>query len=103
MTRISRQHLDLDDAEEAEIQAQIAADPDDADITDDEIALARPFSEALPELMASITRARGRPTADSVKTPVTIRLDPDVVDYYRATGKGWQSRINILLRQAAGL
>ncbi len=37
------------------------------------------------------------------KTPITIRLDPDIVEHYKATGKGWQSRMNDDLRKAAGL
>jgi uncharacterized protein (DUF4415 family) len=41
---------------------------------------------------------RGRP-----KRQVTLRLDPDVIDRFRATGAGWQSRINDALRKAAGL
>jgi uncharacterized protein (DUF4415 family) len=34
---------------------------------------------------------------------VTLRLDPDVVEKFRATGKGWQSRINAELRKALGI
>lgn len=34
------------------------------------------------------------------KVPVTIRLDADIVDRFKATGKGWQSRINDLLRSS---
>jgi uncharacterized protein (DUF4415 family) len=34
------------------------------------------------------------------KTPVTLRLDPDVLAKFKATGKGWQSRINDALKQA---
>ncbi len=49
---------DLSDAEEAEIQRQIAADPDDAEATDEELAKRKPFAEALPELAAMITRTR---------------------------------------------
>ena len=37
------------------------------------------------------------------KLPVTLRLDSDVVRHFRATGKGWQTRINDILRKAAGL
>lgn len=48
----------LTDAEEAEIQRQISADPNDWASTDDEVAQARPFAEAFPDLMASIKRAR---------------------------------------------
>jgi uncharacterized protein (DUF4415 family) len=34
---------------------------------------------------------------------VSIRLDQDVLEKYRATGKGWQARMNADLRKAAGL
>ena len=46
---------------------------------------------------------RGRPKSDSPKEAVSLRLDPDVIAHYRATGPGWQSRINETLRQAAKL
>lgn len=32
------------------------------------------------------------------KTPVTIRLDPDVLAFFKAQGKGYQTRINAVLR-----
>jgi uncharacterized protein (DUF4415 family) len=43
---------------------------------------------------------RGRPVSASKKILTTLRLDTDVVERFRATGKGWQSRINEVLRQA---
>lgn len=46
---------------------------------------------------------RGRPKAEVTKVSTTIRLDPDVLEAFRAEGPGWQSRINAALRQAAGL
>jgi uncharacterized protein (DUF4415 family) len=100
MGKLSRRINGLTDEEEAEIQRQIAADPDDFDSTDEELARAKPFAEAFPDLMASIRRARGRPLADDPKLPVTIRLDRDVVDKFKATGKGWQGRINAVLKAA---
>lgn len=33
------------------------------------------------------------------KVPVTIRLDADVVEHWKATGKGWQTRLNAALRK----
>ena len=48
-------------------------------------------------------RAIGRPKKGSPKEAVSIRLDADVLAHYRATGPGWQSRINDALRKAAGL
>ena len=45
----------------------------------------------------------GRPVSENPKRQVTLRLDPDVVERFRATGKGWQSRINAELRKALGI
>jgi uncharacterized protein (DUF4415 family) len=41
---------------------------------------------------------RGRPKSATPKKLVSLRLDQDVVDKFRATGPGWQSRINETLR-----
>jgi uncharacterized protein (DUF4415 family) len=46
---------------------------------------------------------RGRPKMQSPKQQVTLRLDRDVLERFRAGGAGWQSRINEALRQAAGI
>lgn len=48
-------------------------------------------------------RPIGRPPiGETSKKQVTLRLDADVLDRFRATGKGWQSRINEALRKASG-
>ena len=68
--------------------------------TDEMIAEARPASEVLPpEVAALLVRRRGPQTAPTKKA-VTLRLDPDVLDKFRSTGPGWQSRMNEALRQA---
>jgi uncharacterized protein (DUF4415 family) len=46
---------------------------------------------------------RGRPPSSDRKRAVSLRLDPDVVAYFRRSGRGWQSRINTVLRKAAKL
>ena len=47
---------------------------------------------------------RGRPPLrDHAKRQVTLRLDPDVIERFRADGPGWQGRMNAALRKAAGL
>ena len=46
---------------------------------------------------------RGRPRSDNPKTPVSIRLDPEVVAWFKRGGDGWQTRINEELRKVAGL
>ena len=48
----------LNNEEEARIQAGIASDPDNPELTDAQLASARPFAEVFPELAASIRRAR---------------------------------------------
>jgi len=45
----------------------------------------------------------GRPPAVAPKGSINIRLDADVLAHFRATGPGWQSRINATLRKAAKL
>ncbi|MBS0595692.1 MAG: BrnA antitoxin family protein [Proteobacteria bacterium] len=57
-----------------------------------------------PEQIAA--RRRGRPAgsmAAVTKEPVKLRLDPDVLAALRATGEGWQTRINDMLRASLAL
>lgn len=44
----------------------------------------------------------GRPRAAVVRPTLNMRVDPDVLAYLRASGKGWQTRVNALLREAVG-
>lgn len=90
----------LTDEEEAEIQRQIAADPDTWEATDEELAQARPFAEVFPELAASIRRKAGRPPLERPRKQVSLRLEPEVLEKFRATGPGWQRRINDVLKAA---
>ena len=48
-----------------------------------------------------VKRGRGRPPIpeSEKKVPVKIRYDQDVVEVFRQTGKGWQTRMNQALRQ----
>lgn len=92
----------LTDAEEAKIQAGIFLDPDNPELTAEQLALMRPASEVLPtELFAALTRPRGRPKAEVTKVAVKLRLDRAVVDAFKATGAGWQTRMNDALADAA--
>jgi uncharacterized protein (DUF4415 family) len=45
----------------------------------------------------------GRPRKAAPKEAVSLRLDPDVLEHFRASGPGWQSRINAALRKMARL
>ena len=74
---------------------------DNPEWTEEDFRKARPFAEVFPELAESIRRARGRPVSERPKQQISLRLDPDVIDAFKATGKGWQGRINAILREAA--
>jgi uncharacterized protein (DUF4415 family) len=101
MGRHSRSIRPLTDEEEAEIQREIASNPDAPEASDEELAQARPFVEMFPELAEKMRRnLGGRPRLDQPKKSVHLRLDQDVVDKFKATGPGWQTRINDVLKAA---
>ena len=51
----------------------------------------------------TLTRRPGRPKSDAPKRSVHLRLSPDVLDHFRATGPGWQTRIDEALRKITKL
>lgn len=55
-------------------------------------------TEPKPEEASQKRRANG-----NAKKLISMRLDPEVIEAFRATGAGWQARINAALRKAAGL
>jgi uncharacterized protein (DUF4415 family) len=75
--------------EDRRIRQGISNDQDSAELTDEQMAELRPLSELRPV---------GRPKAAVTKQPVSIRLSPEVVAYFKATGKGWQTRLDEVLR-----
>ncbi len=96
--------VELPTAEEnAQINAGIAADPDARELDADWFKRARPAHEVEPpeffEAWAKLRRARGRPPLETPKVATAIRFDADVLAGLRATGKGWQTRVNDAMRQ----
>lgn len=78
-------------------------DDENPEWTEQDFANARPPEEILPpEILAQFKNTRG-PQKAPTKVPVSIRLSADVVAHYKATGPGWQSRIDETLRKAAKL
>ena len=61
----------------------------------------RPASELPPEILAffpkTLAKLRG-PQKGPTKVPVSLRLSREVVDHYKATGDGWQTRIDDALK-----
>jgi uncharacterized protein (DUF4415 family) len=99
---------------DSEAQKVTGLEEDDEPIDDDEnpewteedFARAKPIHE-IPELagFVELLRKGGRPQLPERyrKRRVTIMLDPDVIEHFKADGKGWQTRVNAALRKAAGL
>lgn len=84
---------------ESAIQAGIAQDPDNPEWTAEDFARARPAAEVAPDLVNAWRRTRGaqkKPT----KELVSLRIEREVLDRLRATGPGWQTRANDMLRAA---
>ncbi len=63
-----------------------------------EVASAQTFSGLRPALQAKL---RGRPRAASVKERLTIRIEPEALARWRASGPGWQTRAAALLAAKA--
>jgi uncharacterized protein (DUF4415 family) len=76
----------------------VTFDPDNPEWTEEDFARARPASELPPHVAAAFRRG-GRP-AGSNKEQVSIRLDKDVLEKFKAGGPGWQTRINEALKRA---
>jgi uncharacterized protein (DUF4415 family) len=88
---------EFDSLTDEEIRAAIAKDPDAAPELDDAaLAAFLPAEEVLPQLVAAY-RARRGPQRKPRKVPVSIRLSAEVVEYFRDSGLGWQSRIDDVL------
>jgi len=61
----------------------------------------RPAHEVLPAALQKTLGIRPRgPQKTPLKQPTTIRLSPQVLEAFRATGKGWQTRIDAVLCKA---
>lgn len=72
------------------------------ELTDEQIATARPLIEVMPELVEAMQKRRGTQKAPT-KAQLTLRIDRAVIEAYRASGPGWQGRMNEALRKGVGL
>lgn len=75
-------------AEDKAITAAAKSDPDAPVLTDREWKSLRPVLR------------RGRPPVESKRPTLNMRVDTDVLAALRASGKGWQTRVNRLLKKA---
>ncbi len=73
------------------------------ELTRKDFARMKPAREVLPailgaDLAAECLAERVPPSAGEAKNAATVRLDADVISAFRASGGGWQNRVNDALR-----
>lgn len=73
--------------EDARITAAAESDPD-----------ALPLTQVQLDQMVPMRALRGRPRSATRKQLVSIRYSPEVLAYFRASGAGWQARMDAVLR-----
>ena len=79
-------------------------DDENPEWTAEDFAKARPASEVLPQIfdtkvVQEMLKPRGRPRAEHPKERINIRLSHEVVEHFKSSGEGWQTRIDSALRQ----
>lgn len=87
-TRNGRKIMLNSPEEDVAITAAAQSDPD-----------ARPLADAEWEAVKPRLRRAGRPVAARRKVSTTIRFDADVLEALKATGPGWQTRVNDAMRE----
>lgn len=75
-------------AEDKAITAAARADPD-----------AQPLTPKQLKTMVPLRTLRGRPKSSNKKVLLSVRYSPEVVSYFKATGEGWQSLMDSVLRK----
>lgn len=86
MPKLKRGTIIPTETEDTAITAGAQADADNRPLTDEQLSGLRPM--------------RGRPRLDRPKAALTMRVDADVLAALKASGPGWQTRVNALLRRA---
>ena len=81
--------LKMPTLEEDELITEAAeSDPDALPLTDEQM-----------RSMVSVQVVRGRPKLANKKKLVSIRYSPEVIDYFKASGAGWQARMDAVLKE----
>ncbi|VEJ45250.1 BrnA antitoxin family protein [Bartonella vinsonii] len=78
---------------------------DSPPLTDEELARLKPATEVLPasffKYVDNERRKRGRPPIASPKEAITLRLDSNVIAFFKAQGKDWRIRMSEVLKKAS--
>lgn len=103
MPKLKATDISPSTAESQAIEQGISSDPDARGLNDQWFDEAEPvkisMANAVFNQLVEDRRSRGRPKLPVTKVSTSIRLDADVLDAFKATGQGWQTRMNAALRQ----
>jgi uncharacterized protein (DUF4415 family) len=88
MSKVSKRHAIVMPtmAEDKAITAAARSDPD-----------AQPLTPTQLKAMVPLRALRGRPKSENKKMLVSVRYSPEVIEYFKSTGDGWQSRMDGVL------
>jgi uncharacterized protein (DUF4415 family) len=88
MSKVSKRHPIVMPtiAEDRAIAAAARSDPD-----------AQPVTPTQLKAMVPLRGLRGRPKSENKKLLVSVRYSPEVIEYFKSTGDGWQSRMDGVL------
>ena len=84
--------------EDAEINRQIAEDPDDFEADEEWFKQAKPSAEIIPHILERYLQEK-EDLESGRKERLRILVDKEVLDYFRNQGGDWHSRINEALRK----
>jgi uncharacterized protein (DUF4415 family) len=79
-------------------KADLKAVSDNPEWTKEDFARAK--RDVFSDLHTSIKRSRGRPKVENPKEAVTLRLSPDTIEKFKATGDDWRARMAKALERA---
>jgi len=69
------------------------------ELLSDDFKNMQPAADVLPQETLSILPKRGRPIKSNPKKQLTIRLNGEIIDFFKAHGRGWQTEINDILQK----
>ena len=72
-------------------------DDENPEWTNEMMRQALPAVKVVPKIVEA--QRRGRPLKAAKKRQLTLRLSPEVVDYFKSTGPGWQTRLDEALKE----
>jgi uncharacterized protein (DUF4415 family) len=81
-------------------------DDENPEWTDEDFERARPAREVLPEILGKemaeqLLKPRGRPRSPETKVSISLRIPPEVLARWKASGPGWQTRMVAALSRTA--